>query len=83
VTGYFGFSIEGGELSMPTYLVRVAIPSIYVVEAMSPSQAKQKAAKRFQKEYHMDIQPEFQWAKLKGSVNDTEWEIADWEDLPL
>jgi hypothetical protein len=68
---------------MPTYLVQVAIPAIYVIEAGSPDQAMDKAAKRFQKEFNTDLSPEFQWAKLKGSANDTEWVIVDGEELPL
>jgi hypothetical protein len=68
---------------MPTYLVQVAIPTIYVIDARSPQSAMDKAAKRFQKEYHTQIAPEFQWAQLKGSANDAEWVIVDGEDLPL
>jgi hypothetical protein len=68
---------------MPTYLVQVALPAIYVIDAKSPHQAMDKAAKRFQAEYHTTLSPEFQWAKLKGSTNDAEWEIVDGEDLPL
>jgi hypothetical protein len=68
---------------MLTYLVQVAIPAIYVIDASSPQQAKNKAAKRFQKEYHTRITPEFQWAKLKGSANDAEWVIVAGEDLVL
>jgi hypothetical protein len=68
---------------MPTYLVQVAIPTIYVIDAKSPHQAMNKAAKRFQTEYHTHITPEFQWAQLKGTANDPEWVIVDGEDLPL
>jgi hypothetical protein len=56
---------------------------VHVIDAKSPKLAMAKAAKRFQKEYHTRIQPEFQWAQLKGSVNDAEWVIVDGEDLPL
>jgi hypothetical protein len=70
-------------MSMPTYLVQVVLPAIYVIDAESPGQAKKKAAKRFHKEYHTHVQPEFQWASLKGSATDAEWEITEWEDLPL
>jgi hypothetical protein len=70
-------------MSMPTYLVQVALPAIYVIDAKSPHQAMDKAAKRFQKEYHTHIEPEFQWAKLKGAANDAEWVIAEWGELPL
>ncbi len=68
---------------MPTYLVQVALPAIYVIDATSPHQAMEKAAKRFQHEYHTQITPEFQWAKLKGAANDAEWVIVDGEDLSL
>jgi hypothetical protein len=74
---------KGGELSMPTYLVQVAIPTIYVIDAKSPKLALQKAAKRFQKEFNTPIEPEFQWAQLKGSANDAEWVILDGEELLL
>jgi hypothetical protein len=75
--------LKGGEMSMPTYLVQVALPAIYVIDAESPDQAKKQAAKRFHKEYHTHVQPEFQWAKLKGSATDAEWEIAEWGELAL
>ncbi len=68
---------------MPTYLVQVVLPTIYVIDAKSPQLAMDKAAKRFQKEYHTQIQPEFQWAMLNGAANDAEWEIVDGEDLVL
>jgi hypothetical protein len=68
---------------MPTYLVQVAIPAIYVIDARWPQLAMNKAAKRFQQECHTQIMPEFQWAKLKGSVDGAEWVIVDGEDLPL
>jgi hypothetical protein len=68
---------------MPTYLVQVALPAIYVIDAKSPQRAMEKAAKRFQHEYHTQITPEFQWVQLKGSVHDAEWEIVSWEELPL
>jgi hypothetical protein len=68
---------------MPKYLVQVSIPTIYVIEARSPDQAMDKAGKRFQEEYNTNIEPEFQWAKLKGSADDAEWVIADWGELPL
>jgi hypothetical protein len=68
---------------MPTFLVQVAIPTIYVVEATSPQRAMHKAGKRFQQEFNIDLTPEFQWAQLKGAATDAEWEIVDGEDLPL
>jgi hypothetical protein len=68
---------------MATYLVQVAIPAIYVIDAKSPQCAMDKAAKRFQEEFNTRIQPEFQWAQLQGAVTDAEWEIVDGEALPL
>jgi hypothetical protein len=68
---------------MSTYFVQVALPEIYVIDAQSPQHAMNKATKRFQKEYHTQLVPEFQWAKLKGSVHDAEWEIVGWEELSL
>jgi hypothetical protein len=68
---------------MPTYVVQVALPEIYVIDATSPKRAMNKATKRFQQEYHTQLVPEFQWAQLKGSVNNAAWEITDWEDLSL
>jgi hypothetical protein len=68
---------------MPTYLVQVAIPPIYIIDARSPLSAMDKAAKRFQKEHHTALSPEFQWAKIKGTADDAEWEIVDAEELPL
>jgi hypothetical protein len=68
---------------MPTYLVQVSIPTIYVIDARSPYQAMDKAGKRFQQEHNITLSPEFQWAQLKGSATDAEWVIVDGEDLPL
>jgi hypothetical protein len=68
---------------MPTYLVQVALPAIYVIDVKSPQRAMDKATKRFQEEYNTHIEPEFQWAQLKGAADDAEWEIVDGEDLVL
>jgi hypothetical protein len=68
---------------MPTYLVQVAIPTIYVIDARSAIQAMDTAGKRFQQEHHTDLSPEFQWAELKGAATEAEWIIADWGELPL
>jgi hypothetical protein len=68
---------------MPTYLVQVAIPAIYVIDTKSPKRALDKAAKRFQKEFNTALSPEFQWAELKGSATEAEWVIDDWGELPL
>jgi hypothetical protein len=68
---------------MSTYLVQVAIPTIYVIDAKSPQRAMDKAVKRFQQEHNTQLEPEFQWAELKGSTNEVEWVIADWGVLPM
>jgi hypothetical protein len=68
---------------MPKYLVQVAIPTIYVIEAPDEQAAMHQAGARFKKEYHTPIEPEFQWAKLKGSATDAEWEITDRGELTL
>jgi hypothetical protein len=68
---------------MPRYFVQVSIPTIYVIDAKSPQQAMDTAGKRFQKEHHTQLAPEFQWAELKGSANEAEWVIADWGELPI
>ena len=62
---------------MPTYLVQVAIPTIYVIDARSPQLAMDKAGKRFQKEHNTTLSPEFQWAELTGSDSAAEWCIAE------
>ncbi len=68
---------------MPTYLVQVAIPTIYVIDAKSPKLAMDKACKRFQKEHNTQFEPEMQWAVLKGSPNKVEWVLANWGVLPM
>jgi hypothetical protein len=68
---------------MPKYLVQVAIPTIYVIDAKSPQQAMDKAVKRFQTERDTWLEPEVQWAELKGAATDAEWRIADWGALTL
>jgi hypothetical protein len=68
---------------MPKYLVQVAIPTIYVIDARSPVRAMDKAAERFQQEHNTQLEPEFQWAELKGSATEEEWRIADWGALTL
>jgi hypothetical protein len=68
---------------MPKYLVQVAIPTMYVIDAMSPIVALDKAAKRFKKEHKTHLEPELQWAELTGSDTDAVWRITDWGVLPL
>jgi hypothetical protein len=68
---------------MPTYLVQVAIPTIYVIDARSPQLAMDQAGKRFQQEHNTDLSPKFQWAELKGSATEEEWVVADRGELTL
>jgi hypothetical protein len=68
---------------MPKYLVQVAIPTIYVIDAKSPRCALDKAAKRFKTEHNTWLEPELQWAELTGTDTDPEWRIADWGALTL
>ena len=62
---------------MAKYLVQVSVPTIYVIDARSPQQAMDRAGKRFQKEHHTDLSPEFQWAPLKGAATAAEWHITE------
>ena len=68
---------------MPKYLVQIAIPTVYSVNAKSPLSAMDKAVKRFQAEHHTQLAPELQWAELTGSDTDPEWRIAGWGALTL
>ena len=68
---------KGGELSMPTYLVQVAIPTIYVIDAPDAQDAMHQAAERFKKEHHTWLEPELQWAELKGTDSTAIWRIAE------
>jgi hypothetical protein len=67
---------------MAKYLVQVSIPTIYIIDARSPYQAMDEARKCFQEEQNTQLEPEFQWAELKGAATDAEWIIADWGELP-
>ena len=62
---------------MPTYLVQVAIPTIYVIDAPDAQDAMHQAAERFKNEQHTGLEPELQWAKIKGTNSATEWCIAE------
>jgi len=69
---------KGGEISMPKYLVQVAIPTVYVIDGRDEQAAMHKAAERFKKEHNTFLEPELQWAELTGTATDAEWRIADW-----
>jgi hypothetical protein len=68
---------------MRKYLVQVAIPTLYVIDAKTPDQAMDQAGKRFQKEHNTQLEPEVQWAELNGSDTEEEWRIAEWGALTL
>jgi hypothetical protein len=68
---------------MAKYLVRVAIPTVYIIDAPDEQDAMHQAAERFKNEHHTWLEPELQWAELKGSPSKVEWVIADWGVLPL
>jgi hypothetical protein len=68
---------------MAKYLVQIAIPTVYIVDAKSPLSAMDKAVKRFQAEHQTSLSPELQWAELTGSDTDPVWRIADWGALSL
>jgi hypothetical protein len=61
---------------MPKYLVRVAIPTVYVIDAPDEQAAMQQAAERFKKEHNTWLEPELQWAEVNGADSATEWCIA-------
>jgi hypothetical protein len=68
--------VKGGELSMAKYLIRAAIPTVYVIDARDAQEAMHQAAKRFKTEQHTQLEPELQWAKLKGTASTAIWRIA-------
>jgi hypothetical protein len=68
--------VKGGELSMAKYLVRAAIPTVYVIDARDEQEAMHQAAKRFKTEQHTQLEPEMQWAELKGADSTAIWRIA-------
>jgi hypothetical protein len=62
---------------MPKYIVQVAIPTVYVIDARTEQQAMQQAAERFKTEHHTQLEPELQWAKLTGAATAAEWRVAE------
>ena len=62
---------------MQKYLVRVSIPTGYVIAARNPQEAMHKAVVRFQHELNTTLEPEVQWAQLKGTDSEAEWCIAE------
>jgi hypothetical protein len=68
---------KGGELSMPKYLVRAAIPTVYIIDAPDEQDAMHQAAERFKTEHTTWLEPELQWSELKGTDSAAEWCIAE------
>jgi hypothetical protein len=62
---------------MPKYLVRAAIPTVYVIDASDEQDAMQQAAKRFKTDHHTWLEPEMQWAELKGAESAAIWRITE------
>ena len=62
---------------MAKYLVRAAIPTVYVIDAPDAQDAMQQAAERFKTEQHTQLEPEMQWAELKGADSTAIWRLAD------
>jgi hypothetical protein len=61
---------------MAKYLVRAAIPTVYVIDAPDEQAAMHQAAERFKHERHTTLSPELQWAELKGTDSTAIWRIA-------
>jgi hypothetical protein len=62
---------------MAKYLVRAAIPTVYVIDAPDEQAAMHQAAERFKNEQDTWIEPELQWAEIKGNNSAAEWCIAE------
>jgi hypothetical protein len=62
---------------MQKYLVQVSLPTGYIIEARSPQEAMHKGVVRFQQEHNTTLEPEVQWAVLKGTDAAAEWCIAE------
>jgi hypothetical protein len=53
------------------------MPTIYVIDAPDEQAAMHQAAKRFKQEHDTWLEPELQWAELKGTDSAAEWCIAE------
>jgi hypothetical protein len=62
---------------MAKYLVRVAIPTVYIIDASDEQAAMHQAASRFKQEQNTQLEPELQWAELTGTDSSAEWCIAE------
>jgi hypothetical protein len=61
---------------MAKYVVQAAIPTVYVIDARDAQDAMQQVSERFKKEHNTWIEPEMQWAELKGADSAAEWCIV-------
>jgi hypothetical protein len=62
---------------MQKYLVRVAIPTVYIIDAPDEQDAMHQAAERFKNEHNTWLEPELQWAEVNGTDSVTEWRITE------
>jgi hypothetical protein len=62
---------------MAKYLVQVSIPTVYVIDARDEQTGMHQAAKQFKKAHNTQVEPELQWAELKGTDSAAEWCIAE------
>jgi hypothetical protein len=62
---------------MAKYVVQVAIPTVYIIDARTEQAAMQQAAERFKRERNTTLEPELQWAKLTGAATAEEWCVAE------
>jgi hypothetical protein len=62
---------------MAKYLVRVAIPTVYIIDASDEQDAMHQAAERFKKEHNTWLEPELQWSEITGTDSAAEWCIAE------
>jgi hypothetical protein len=62
---------------MAKYLVQVSIPTVYVIDARTEQEAMHRGVVRFQTEHNTHLEPEVQWALLKGTDTPAEWCIAE------
>jgi hypothetical protein len=62
---------------MAKYLVRVAIPTAYIIDASDEQAAMHQAAERFKKEHNTWLEPELQWAEINGTDSAAEWRITE------
>jgi hypothetical protein len=62
---------------MAKYLVSVAIPTVYIIDASDEQDAMYQAAERFKNEHNTCLEPELQWAEITGSNSAAEWCIVE------